>query len=126
MDHAGQARGEYRRFAGSGIPDKGDVNDLLCHHYPDISGARAALDALPKFSPSIKRMPVPKPVAEIDHDRQGWDVVKDAIRIALGVERFKRNGFSKKNIHCPNPQHEDKNPSAGWHKGGILYLPCLR
>ncbi len=33
---------EYRQFSGPGIPEKGDANDLLCHHYPDLSAARAA------------------------------------------------------------------------------------
>ena len=84
-------------------------------------GARAALDALPTFLPSIKHKPVWKPPIEIDHDQQGWDAVKEVIRIALGVERFKSNGFSK-NIRCPNPLHEDKTPSAAWHKGG--YCTC--
>ena len=50
---------EYRKFAGPGIPEKGDANDLLCHHYPGLSAARAALDALPRFQPSIKRKPAP-------------------------------------------------------------------
>ena len=112
---------EYRKFAGPDIPDKGDANDLLCHHFPDISQARAALDALPKFSPGIEQGPVRTPSPEIDHDQQGWDAVKEAIRIALGVTRFKSNGFSK-NIRCPNPLHEDKTPSAAWHKGG--YCTC--
>ena len=113
--------GEYRKFAGPGIPDKGDANDLLCHHFPDISAARAALDALPKFSPRIQRRPVQRLSSEIDHDQPGWDAVKEAIRLALGIDRFKANGYSK-NIPCPNPLHEDKNPSAAWHKGG--YCTC--
>ena len=112
---------EYRKFAGPGIPDKGDANDLLCHHFPDISGARAALEALPKFVPGIKQKPVQRISAGTDHDQQGWDAVKEVIRIALGVERFKSNGYSK-NIRCPNPLHEDKTPSAAWHKDG--YCTC--
>ena len=113
---------EYRKFAGPGIPDKGDANDLLCLHLSDISQARAALAALPAFLPSIKRERVPKPSTEIGHYQQGWDAVYEAIRIALGVDRFKSNGYSRNNISCPNPQHEDKNPSAGWHKNG--YCTC--
>ena len=111
---------EYRKFAGPGIPDKGDANDLLCHHFPDISAARAALDALPKFSPRIQRRPVRKLSTEIDHDQQDWDAVKEAIRIALGIglDDFNRKGFSK-NFRCLNPHHEDKTPSAAWHKDGF-------
>ena len=45
---------DYRKFEGPGIPDKGDANDLLCHHFPDISQARTALAALPRFSTSHK------------------------------------------------------------------------
>ena len=40
-----------RKVEGASIPHKGDSNDLLCHHYPDLASARAALDALPKFLP---------------------------------------------------------------------------
>ena len=112
---------EYRKFAGPGIPDKGDANDLLRHHFPDMSQARAALEALPRFSPGIKQTPIWKPSTEIGHDQRGWDAVKEAIRLALSIERFKSNGYSK-NIHCPNPQHEDKTPSAAWHKDG--YCTC--
>ena len=112
---------EYRKFAGPGIPDKGDANDLLRHHFPDISGARAALDVLPKFSPGLKQKPVRQLSSEIDHDQPGWDAVKEAIRLALGIDRFKANGYSK-NIPCPNPLHEDKTPSAAWHKDG--YCTC--
>ena len=116
--------GEYRKFAGPGIPNKGDANDLLCHHFPDISAARAALAALPKFSPRIQRRPVRKLSNEIDPDRGGWDAVKEAIRIALGIglDDFNRNGFSK-NFRCLNPNHEDKTPSAAWHKDG--FYKCL-
>ena len=46
---------EYRKFEGPGIPHKGDANDLLCHHYPDIAAARAALDALPRFDAQLSR-----------------------------------------------------------------------
>ena len=113
---------DYRKFAGAGIPDKGDANDLLCHHFPDISQARAALDALPTFLPRIQRKPVHKPSREIGHNQEGWGAVKEAIRLELGVDHFKANGFSK-NISCSNPRHEDKTPSAGWHEGG--YLTCF-
>ena len=62
--HGSRWRGEqdYRKFAGPGIPDKGDANDLLCHHFQDMSRARAALDALPKFSPGIKPQPDTKTI----------------------------------------------------------------
>ena len=72
-----RGEGDYRKFAGPDIPDKGDANDLLCHHFPDMSQARAALDALPKFSPGIKQKPIKTPSTEIDHDQQGWGAVKD-------------------------------------------------
>ena len=113
---------EYRKFAGPGIPHRGDANDLLCHHFPDIAGARTALAALPRFSPRIKPQTVHQPSTEIDHGQERWKPVNEAIRLELGVDGFKANGFSK-NISCPNPQHEDKTPSAGWHEGG--YLKCF-
>ena len=77
--HGSRWRGEqdYRKFAGPGIPDKGDANDLLCHHFPDMSQTRAALDALPKFSLGIKPQPIRKASREINHDRQDWDAVED-------------------------------------------------
>ena len=112
----------YRKFAGPGIPAKGDANDLLCHHFPDILQARTALDTLPTFLPRIQRKPIHKQFTESGPDQEGWDAVKEAIRLEVGVDHFKANGFSK-NISCPNPQHEDKTPSAGWHKKG--YLKCF-
>ena len=62
----------------------------------------------------------------IDHDQSGWDTVKDAIRIELGIgpADFKSNGFSK-NFRCRNPEHEhDDTRSAGWHKDG--YCKCFK
>ena len=111
---------EYRQFVGPGIPDKGDANDLLRHHFPKTLLARAALEALPTFLPRIQHERVDKPSREIDHDQPGWDAVKEAIRIALGIglEDFNRKGFSK-NFRCLNPHHEDKTPSAAWHKDGF-------
>ena len=49
-----QGEAEFRKVKGPGIPEKGDANDLLCHHYPDLAAARAALDALPPFLPQIE------------------------------------------------------------------------
>ena len=111
---------EYRNIAGPGIPQKGDANDLLCHYYPDISAARAALAALPRFEPRIKRAPRQKPVTRINSDLRGWDAVNEAITGALGLHAtdFKPTGFTKKNFHCLNPQHEDTKESAGWSRTG--------
>ena len=118
-----KGEGEYRKFAGAGIPEKGDANDLLCRHYPDISVARAALEALPRFQPDLKRRPVRKPVTDIDYDQSGWDAVNEAITSKLGLiaSDFKRNGFTKKNLRCLNPQHEDKEASAGWSRDGNYF-----
>ena len=118
-----KGEGDYRRVGGAGIPHKGDANDLLCHHFPDISAARAALNALPRFEPRLKRTPQRKPASEIVQDQSGWEAVKDAIRIALGVDHFKPNGFSP-NFSCRIPGHEpDNSPSAAWHKDG--YYKCF-
>ena len=40
------------------------------------------------------------------------------MRLTLGVEEFNRKGFSK-NLRCILPHHEDKEPSAAWHKSGF-------
>ncbi|MCE2471833.1 MAG: toprim domain-containing protein [Anaerolineae bacterium] len=110
--------GDYRKVAGAGIPHKGDANDLLCHYFPDISAARAALEALPRFEPRLKRKPATKPLAPLDSNEAGWEAVNEANRIAMGVTRFKANGFSE-NRSCPNKDHEDKTPSAALHKDGF-------
>ena len=115
-----QGEAEYRKFVGPGIPHKGDANDLLCHHYPDIAAARAALDALPRFTPSIKREPDTQAQAvRKEYSEGGWDAVNQAITDALGLHAtdFKTNGFTK-NFNCLNPQHEDKTASAGWSRDG--------
>ena len=120
-DSRWKGKQEYCKVEGPGILHKGDANDLLCHH-PDLSAARAALDALPAILPHIRRRPLRRQSSDTDHDQQGWDAVYEAVRTALGVKHFKTNGYSKKNISCPNPQHDDKTPSASWHKNG--YCTC--
>ena len=116
-----RGEGEYRQFAGPGIPEKGDANDLLCHYHPDLPAARAALDALPRFVPGIERKRAPKSFSAIDNNKSGWGPVNEAITIRLGLTSsdFKTSGFTKKNFHCLNPQHEDKTESAGWSRDGF-------
>ncbi|MCY3781781.1 MAG: toprim domain-containing protein [Chloroflexi bacterium] len=116
-----KGEGEYRRFAGASIPEKGDGNDLLCHHFPDFPAARAALDSLPRFVPRLKCKPAAKPLAPLDSNQAGWDAVNEAITNKLGLiaSDFKPNGFTKKNFRCVNPQHEDKEASAGWSRNGF-------
>ena len=112
---------EYRRVAGAGIPAKGDANDLLCHHYPDLAAAHAALDALPTFLPQIEPEPAPNiSIPSGDNDPR-WHAIKEAVRIALDVTRYNHKGFSKKHFRCLDPQHEDPGPSAQWHKNGFCH-----
>ena len=58
----------------------------------------------------------------MEQDQAGWDAVKEAIHIALGLDHFKSNGISKK-FCCRNPLHEEEEASAGWHKDG--YYKCF-
>ena len=119
LDQSGwPGQGDYRRFEGSGIPEKGDANDLLCHYFSDITAARAALKAIPRFEPNIERETADKPASPIDYDDERWAPVKEAIRSALGIEVFNRKGFSK-NFRCLLPHHEDQEPSAAWNKSGF-------
>ena len=113
-----QGEGEYRQFKGPGIPEKGDANDLLCHYYPDLAAARATLAALPRFLPGIDPKRAPKSFTAIDNNDERWAPVKEAVRLTLGAEDFNRKGFSK-NFRCLIPHHEDKGPSAAWHKNGF-------
>ena len=120
-DSSWMGEGEYRKFTGAGIPDKGDANDLLCHHFPDLPAARAALDALPRFQPRLKRKPAAKSLAPVDSNQEGWDAVNEAITNKLGLiaSDFKPSGYTKKNFSCLNPQHEDEEASAGWSRDGF-------
>ena len=103
-----QGVAEFRKVSGPGIPEKGDVNDLLCHHWRDLSAARAALFALPVFQPRIESAPAPKiSIPGGDNDPR-WDTIKEAVRIALNVTRYNRKGFSK-NFSCRIPGHEPDN-----------------
>ena len=112
---------EYRKITGPGIGHKGDANDLLCHHHPDLAAARAALDALPAFLPQTEPEPARHiSIASGDNDPR-WDSVKEAVRSALGVTAYNRKGFSKKHFRCPDPQHEDPGPSANWHRDGFCH-----
>ena len=112
---------EYRKFAGPGIPEKGDANDLLRHHHPDLAAVRAALDALPTFLPRIEPEPVPNISIPGGYNDPRWDPVKEAVRSRLGVTRYNHKGFSKNHFRCPDPQHEDPGPSANWHKDGFCH-----
>lgn len=112
---------EYRKVEGAGIPEKGDANDLLRCHFPDLAAARAALEALPRFEPRLKPKPAAKPLAPPDSKAEGWDGVNDAIthRPGLIASDFKASGFTKKYFCRLNPQHEDKEASAGWSREGF-------
>ena len=116
-----QGKAEFRKVSGPGIGHKGDANDLLCHHHPDLAAARAALDALPTFLPHIEPEAAPNiSIPGGDNDPR-WDAVKEADRIALGVTRYNHKGFSKKHFRCFDPQHEDPGASANWHKDGFCH-----
>jgi len=118
-----KGEGEYRKVAGAGIPEKGDVNDLLRHHYPDMAAAHAALEALSRFAPRLKRKKAAKPLAPLDSSQGGWQAVNQAITNDLGLiaSDFKPNGFTKQNHHCLNPEHDDKEASAGWSRDGNYF-----
>lgn len=116
-----QGEAEFRKVSGLGIPDKGDINDLLCHHYPDLAAARAALEALPAFLPQIESQPAPKISAPRGYNDPRWDAVKEAIRLALGVTDYNHKGFSKKHFRCLDRQHDDPGPSANWHRDGFCH-----
>ena len=85
--------------------------------------ARAVLETLPRFQPRLKPKPAAKPLAPLDSKAAGWDAVNEAITNKLGLiaSDFKPNGFTKKNHCCLNPQHEDKEASAGWSRDGNYY-----
>ncbi len=112
---------EYRRVKGPGIPEKGDVNDLLCRHHPDLPAARAALDALPPLQLQIDPEPMPSRSMPSGANDPRWNAIKEAVRSALGVTAYNRKGFSKKHFRCPDPQHEDPGPSANWHRDGFCH-----
>ena len=89
---------EFRKVTGSSILEKGDANDLLCHHYSDLAAARAALDALPAFLPQIEREPAPNTSLPDGRNDPRWDAIKEAVRIVLGVTNYGHKGFSKKHF----------------------------
>ena len=118
-----KGEGEYRKVVGAGIPEKGDTNDLLRHHYLDMAAARAALEALPRFQPRLKRKPAARSLAPLDSKETGWEAVNEAITNKLGLidSDFKPNGFTKENFHCWNEQHDDEEASAGWTRDGRYF-----
>ena len=112
---------EFRKVEGEGIPHKGDTNDLLCHHYPDLAAARSALEALPAFLPQIEPKPALKISTPGGHNDPRWDAIKEAVRIALGVHDYNRKGFSKKKFRCLDLHHDDPEASANWHRDGFCH-----
>ena len=124
-----KGEGEYRKFVGPGIAHKGDANDLICHHHSDLATARAALAALPEFLPRIKSKLLHKRLEKLEHDQGRWDAVNEAIRIklGLGMSDFKPNGgFTKKNFHCVNPQHDGPRCKCRMEQGRQLQMFWLR
>ena len=122
-----KGEGDYRRVSGAGIPAKGDANDLLGHHFPNIAAARAALEALPRFEPPLKRKRTAKPAVTAKGNEEGWEAVKEAIRIMLGIEPgdFKPNGYSHDRC-CIIKEHkgDKERPSAAWHRNG--HFKCFK
>ena len=116
-----QGEAEFRTVKGPGIPEKGDSNDLLCHHYPDLAAARAALEALPSFLPQIERAPAPHISIPGGYNDPRWDAIKEAVRIALDVHDYNHKGFSKKKFRCLDLQHDDPEASANWHRDGFCH-----
>ena len=120
-DAGWKGKEEYRQVKGPGIPAKGDANDLLCHHYPDLAAARAALEALPKFLLEIESKPAPRISVPGGYNDPRFDAIKEAVRSVLDVHDYGHKGFSKKFFRCLDPQHEDPVASAQWHKNGFCH-----
>ena len=121
-NQTGRASREYRKFAGPGIPDKGDANDLLCHHFPDISAARAALDALPKFSPRIQRRPVRTTIQrKLTTTSPAGTLSKKPSALPWALTASKLMATAKI-FPAPIRYTRTRTPSAAWHKGG--YCTC--
>lgn len=76
------------------------------------------LDVQPRPKPTLdSHRPLPFDEKALDYP-QGF---YDAIEQALGVVKYKHNGWSE-NVRCPF--HDDTNPSAGWHEEKHI-LKCL-
>ena len=71
--------------------------------------------------PGIERKRAPKSFSAIDNNQGSWVPINETITNCLGLTSsdFKTSGFTKKNFHCLNPQHEDKTASAGWSRDGF-------
>jgi P4 family phage/plasmid primase-like protien len=110
------------------LGEKGDVNDLWIHLEFNKDTFVDALDNLPELSiqadsglEAAQVLARPKSKGgQTDKPNEFPPAFISAIEQALGVERYRKNGWSNR-VHCPF--HEDTNPSAQWNRE-LQILKC--
>lgn len=93
------------------LPEKADFNDLWIALNFD---AKAAKEALENCQALILPQPKTKKIVIQDNPEHTPEGLINTIASALGIQDWKADGFSRKNVHCLF--HEDSEESAGFNR----------
>ena len=102
------------------LPDElgpgGDITDLWLHPAYNGPAFERRLLTLPQCTPDPTPAPVVTTPPAADSEDGGWLAeLNPHIAAALGVTGWRDDGTSKP-VSCPNPAHDDRHPSAFWHR----------
>ena len=109
---------DFEAFSwGTDAPDKADANDIWMQVNFNSDAFIACLDEL-------EPLPLPLPEIEIAFDDADFEQAPqgliDTLASRLGVNAWKSNGWSRKNVS--SPFREDKHPSATFNReSGVLH-----
>jgi|GEM_PF-2414220 len=109
---------DFEAFSwGEDAPEKADANDIWIELEFNPDTFIAHLTNLTALSLPV---PEPKPQFDIRDFEQTPQGLIDTLAAALGVTRWKSNGWARKNIS--SPFREDKHPSATFNRdSGVLH-----
>jgi hypothetical protein len=87
----------------------------------DAAAFRAALEQLPLLELPEPAVPASKPRDSFDGPPPAdilalWQRYTEQLGTALVIDKYKPDGWSRKNIRCPMGTHQDRNPSAGYNR----------
>jgi uncharacterized protein with FMN-binding domain len=109
---------DYQAFTwGEDAPNKADGNDIWIALEFDAAAFQAKLKSLESV---VLPEPIVMPKVELGSFDETPRGLIDAVAASLGIQRFRANGWSVKNVS--SPFREDKEPSAGFNQlSGVLH-----
>ncbi len=109
---------DFEAFSwGEDAPDKADANDIWMQVNFDADAFVARLNNLEALSLPLPEIVTPFEETDFEQTPQG---LIDTLASRLGVNAWKTNGWSRKNVS--SPFREDKHPSAAFNReSGVLH-----